>query len=182
MTDTVGYAPVIKLPRSKSSSSNFSTRRDKSDHLVSDILYIEGLSRTDQITEDDLMDLMQDCQPLEIHLELDGQLDGFIKFANKDGADRAFSLFNGIGLPDGDKLILHINHPSAKASPKPEAIVLQAKHLPLHTNNNSLYDLFRPYGPIHLCKTVAENGSAFEGTALIQYFRQLDADSALGAM
>lgn len=65
MTDTVGYAPVIKLPRSKSSSSNFPTRRDKSDHLVSDILYIEGLSRTDQITEDDLMDLMQDCQPLE---------------------------------------------------------------------------------------------------------------------
>lgn len=115
-------------------------------------------------------------------MELDGQLDGFIKFANKDGADRAFSLFNGIGLPDGDKLILHITHPNTKTSPKPEAMILQAKHLPLHTNNNSLYDLFRPYGPIHLCKTVAENGSAFEGTALIQYFRQLDADSALGAM
>jgi hypothetical protein len=65
MTDTVGYAPVIKLPRSKSSSSNFPTRRDKSDHLVSDTLYFEGLSRTDQITEDDLMDLMHDCQPLE---------------------------------------------------------------------------------------------------------------------
>jgi hypothetical protein len=65
MMDTVGYAPVIKLPRSKSSSSNFQTRRDKSDHLVSDTLYFEGLSRTNQITEDDLMDLMQDCQPLE---------------------------------------------------------------------------------------------------------------------
>jgi hypothetical protein len=65
MTDTVGYAPVIKLPRSKSSSSNLSTRRDKSDHLVSDVLYIEGFSRTDQITEDDLMDLMQDCQAIE---------------------------------------------------------------------------------------------------------------------
>jgi len=182
MTDTVGYAPVIKLPRSKSSSSNFPTRRDKSDHLVSDTLFFEGLSRASQITEDDLMDLMHECQPLEIHMEPDTQVDGFIKFANKDGADRAYSLFNGISLPDGDKLQLHINHPNVAANPKPEAIILQAKHLPLHTNNNSLYDLFRPYGPIQLCKTVAENGSAFEGTALIHYFRQLDADSALGAM
>lgn len=65
MTDTVGYAPVIKLPRSKSSSSNFPTRRDKSDHLVSDTLFFEGLSRASQITEDDLMDLMHECQPLE---------------------------------------------------------------------------------------------------------------------
>ncbi|KAI8580201.1 hypothetical protein K450DRAFT_238641 [Umbelopsis ramanniana AG] len=75
-----------------------------------------------------------------------------------------------------------MHHPSEGANPKPEAIILQAKHLPLHTNNSSLYDLFRPYGPIFLCKTVAENGSAFEGTALIHYFKQLDADSALGAM
>jgi hypothetical protein len=121
---------------------------------------------------------------LEPDTEVDGHIkvDGYIKFANKDGADKAYTLFNWISLPDGDKLQLHINHPSQGANPEPEAFIIQAKHLPLHTNNSSLYDLFRPYGPIYLCKTVAENGSAFEGTALIHYFKQLDADSALGAL
>lgn len=30
--------------------------------------------------------------------------------------------------------------------------------------------MFRPFGPMTLCKIIVENGSTFKGTALVQYF------------
>lgn len=44
-------------------------------------------------------------------------------------------------------------------------------------DNNGLYDLFRPFGPLSLCSLIVEGGS-FRGTAFVQYFNQEDSDEA----
>ncbi|ORZ13045.1 hypothetical protein BCR42DRAFT_70254 [Absidia repens] len=60
----------------------------------------------------------------------------------------------------------------------PNAPIFQVNHLPLSMTNNSLYNLFRPFGPIRLCKIIVEKDSTFNGTALLQYFNQKDAENS----
>lgn len=94
-------------------------------------------------------------------------------------ADRAYTLLNGVTFRAGIKLQLKINPPFGD-NPEPEAHagILHIKNLPSHTNNKSLYELFRPFGPMMLCKILVEQGSTYKGTALVQYF---NSDNALDA-
>ncbi|KAI9265523.1 hypothetical protein EDC94DRAFT_517117 [Helicostylum pulchrum] len=94
-------------------------------------------------------------------------------------ADRAYTLLNGVTFRAGIKLQLKINPPFGD-NPEPEAHagILHIKNLPSHTNNKSLYELFRPFGPMMLCKILVEQGSTYKGTALVQYF---NSDNTLDA-
>ncbi|KAF1803728.1 hypothetical protein FB192DRAFT_1279383 [Mucor lusitanicus] len=98
-------------------------------------------------------------------------------------ADRAYTLLNGVTFRAGLRLQLKINPPSSDY-PEPEAHagILHIKNLPGHTNNKLLYELFRPFGPMILCKILVEHASTFKGTALVQYFNPQDAQDAESMM
>lgn len=68
--------------------------------------------------------------------------------------------------------------------PEPEATaeILQIKNLPNNINNNALYELFRPFGPMILCKVLVEQDSTFKGSALVQYFNPENAQHAESIM
>ncbi|RUS15201.1 hypothetical protein BC937DRAFT_92759 [Endogone sp. FLAS-F59071] len=93
-------------------------------------------------------------------------------------ADRAYALYNNLYLPHHNCLLrLGIYPPGDAPEPESTAHILQVKQLSLTTDNIKLYNLFRPYGPIYWCR-LALDGGAFKGVALVQYFKQEDADSA----
>lgn len=96
-------------------------------------------------------------------------------------ADRAFTLFNGLTFRSGHKLHLKISQQQQQQEPQSQ--ILQIRNLPRHIDNNSaLYDLFRPFGPMILCKILVEQDSTFKGSALVQYFGSEDAQNAIMKM
>jgi polyadenylate-binding protein len=98
-------------------------------------------------------------------------------------ADRAYTLLNGVTIRGDISLQLKINSPSGD-NPEPEAHagILHIKNLPCNTNNKSLYELFRPFGPMILCKILLDQSSTFKGAALVQYFHSEHAQHAQDAM
>lgn len=107
---------------------------------------------------------------------------GVLRFPSAEQADRAYTLFNGASLKNGTRLQLRIN-PPGDGCQEPEATsgILQIRNLPLQTTNHFLYNLFRPFGPMSLCKVIMDQGR-FKGTALVQYFDAIHADTAVHYM
>jgi hypothetical protein len=99
-------------------------------------------------------------------------------------ADMAFTLFNGAHFNNGMRLSLSISPVDQACEPEPMSDILQVQHLPMDSSNQSIYDLFRPFGPMALCKIIVEQGptAVFNGTALIQYYHTEDADHAISVM
>lgn len=90
-------------------------------------------------------------------------------------ADRVYSLYNGFGFENnGGKLQFHLDD---AYDPEPKGPILEVKNLPLTIDNDGLYDLFRGFGPLSLCKLIV-NGKAFQGAAFVQYFSQDDSNEA----
>ncbi|KAG0187518.1 hypothetical protein DFQ28_006251 [Apophysomyces sp. BC1034] len=180
MAEPYPYAPVIRLPRSKSNStrSNFPetyqyNNGESTNYIVSDTLFLADLANN-QLNELDIRGLLQHCPPLEIQLRDRG--DSFLRFAEPKLADRVYSVYNGFTFPNGGKLQFRIYH-DEQFEPEPQGTILHVKNLPLHMDNNALYDLFRSYGPLNLCKTIVE-GASFRGTAFIRYFYHEDSEDA----
>ncbi|CDS05458.1 hypothetical protein LRAMOSA07986 [Lichtheimia ramosa] len=148
----------------------------KPDFLVSEVLYMEGFTAS-SISEHDVMELLKSCSPIEINLTV-----GVLRFPSAEQADRAYTLFNGASLKNGIRLQLRIN-PPGDGCQEPEATsgILQIRNLPLQTTNHFLYNLFRPFGPMSLCKVIMDQGR-FKGTALVQYFDAIHADTAVHYM
>lgn len=86
----------------------------------------------------------------------------------KQIADRAYSLYNGFTFTNNTKLQLQM-YQDSKLDPEATAALLEINGLPDYYDDNKLYDLFRPFGPLNLCKCVLKDG-AFRGTAFIQFF------------
>jgi hypothetical protein len=61
--------------------------------------------------------------------------------------------------------------------PEATAGLVQINNLPDYFDDNKLYDVFRPFGPLNLCKCIMREG-VFAGTAFIQFFKQNDSDEA----
>ncbi|KAL7317256.1 hypothetical protein PS15m_003640 [Mucor circinelloides] len=153
-----------------------------SNFLVTEKLYIDGLPNS--VIETEIMDLVKSCCPERIYLNRNHEVaSGYIQFKSKEMADRAYTLLNGVTFRAGLRLQLKINPPSSDC-PEPEAHagILHIKNLPGHTNNKLLYELFRPFGPMILCKILVEQASTFKGTALVQYFNPQDAQDAESMM
>lgn len=94
--------------------------------------------------------------------------------ANLYTAERVYSLFNGVIFANKATLSLRF---SIDDHPQPEGPVLEVNHLPPHIDHNTLYDIFHPFGPLSLCKSIAEHG-AHRGKALIQFFNLEDSENA----
>lgn len=65
----------------------------------------------------------------------------------------------------------------ASLDPEATAALLEINGLPDYFDDNKLYDLFRPFGPLNLCKCVMKDG-AFRGTAFVQFFRAQSSQDA----
>lgn len=153
---------LLQIPSSNSSL----------DTLVSSTLRFSGLGGT--ITEETLGSLLQAYDPTEVVIHEDGD-SGYLRFANADIADRVYSLYNGFGFENnGGKLQFHLDD---AYDPEPKGPILEVKNLPLTIDNDGLYDLFRGFGPLSLCKLIV-NGKAFQGAAFVQYFSQDDSNEA----
>lgn len=91
-------------------------------------------------------------------------------------ADRAYSLYNGFTFTNNTKLQLQM-YQDASLDPEATAALLEINGLPDYFDDNKLYDIFRPFGPLNLCKCVMKDG-AFRGTAFIQFFNAQSSQEA----
>ncbi|KAI7874250.1 RNA-binding domain-containing protein [Lichtheimia hyalospora FSU 10163] len=172
MTELISK-PVVKLPRKRQTLllADHEAFAANTDFLVSDKLYVDPLPPT--VTEADIIDLLRSCEPIEADLST-----GVIQFKSVEKADRAYTLFNGATIKDSNcQLQLRAHSSGTYGEPEANSGILSIYNLPLHINNHLLYDVFRPFGPMALCKIIMDQGQ-FKGTALVQYFRSTDADAA----
>lgn len=91
-----------------------------------------------------------------------------------------YSLFNGFVFTNGAVLKFRLA-PFENNEPQPEGPILEVKNLPNRIDHDTLYDLFRRFGPLSICKPITEDG-AHRGKALVQFFYRYDSDVAMGAL
>jgi hypothetical protein len=100
---------------------------------------------------------------------------------NTQIADRVYSLFNGYIFTNGTILKFKLLDDQQQQQ-QAEGPILEVRNLPSQVeDHNILYDIFRPYGPLSICKPITEDG-AHRGKALLQYFYRCDSDNAIGDM
>ncbi|KAI8973768.1 hypothetical protein BDF20DRAFT_671628 [Mycotypha africana] len=185
-----GYMPVIKLPTSKHKPSVvrqsrvFSTanksdisKEELFDHsndcLVSETLFLSKLPAN--IKEADIRTLLQHCMPVEIYIDKERDI-GYLRFSHVKYADKAYSLYNGFTFTNSAKLELQM-YEDKSLDPEATAMLLEVDGLPEYYDDNILYDLFRPFGPLNLCKCILKDG-VFKGSAFIQFFDPSNSDKA----
>ncbi|KAI9021648.1 hypothetical protein CLU79DRAFT_752606 [Phycomyces nitens] len=155
---------------------------DTHQFLVSDRLYLK--SHSHPVVEEDLRDLLRAYCPqeIELHWNPDQTTEGYIRFPNRENADRAYTLFNGTNRRKNTHFHLQITPPCENREPQASAHILQIKHLSTSTTNESLYSLFRPFGPMSLCTILTDQSARCNGQALVQFFNPKDAANAEAAM
>jgi len=108
-----------------------------------------------------------------------------LRFTSIENAEKAFAIYNNIKMETTSKYLrLLINDPSKTIGSEPSsaAYILQVKSLPPSTTNIALYQLFRPFGPLFSCRIQLQQDNKFRGSALVQFFRQEDAENAMKSM
>ncbi|OZJ05866.1 hypothetical protein BZG36_00932 [Bifiguratus adelaidae] len=181
--------PVVKLPKGRSSGSpdgngeapkdlqRAPSARSKND-IFGKKLYIINL--TSAVSEADLEKLLAKSGVVEISLDPSesAERNGHITFTSSQKADRAYALFNGVVLePHKFTLKLRIKDPKKGEDPLPSGTILSVSELPSIVDNTHLHELFRPFGPLYMCRTLLEGGK-FRGNALVQFFDDQHARSA----
>ncbi|CAJ0869405.1 1464_t:CDS:2 [Entrophospora sp. SA101] len=112
-------------------------------------LYVSDLQFS--ITENELRDLFEDIQPTS-------KLDAYNTY-----------------------LSLHINDPTSgiyDLQTQTNALILHVRQLSTTNTNISLFNIFRPYGPLFSVRMQVQDNK-FKGSAFVQYFRKEDADKAV---
>lgn len=95
-------------------------------------------------------------------------------------ADQVYALYQDYQFDNGTKLHFSV-YPDGHH--EAESMLLKVTCLPRYVQNTMVYQLFRPFGPLALCKLLLEqDDSVFLGTALIQYFYHEDSETAIQAM
>ncbi|ORX44068.1 hypothetical protein DM01DRAFT_1340477 [Hesseltinella vesiculosa] len=150
-------------------------------YLVSDSLYFEV---PQAISDHDIFTLLLPCQPLSIQRNKQNKhamATGWIRFLNKESADCAYTLFDGLVFRQSHRLQLYMT-PNGIKDPEPEGPIFQVDDIPYWVTNEYLYHVFRPFGPIRLCKILVDKNGTFEGSALLQYFSLKHANHAQAIM
>ncbi|KAI8972763.1 hypothetical protein BDB01DRAFT_809251 [Pilobolus umbonatus] len=127
-----------------------------------------------KILDYDIQQLLHEYHLTNIKRERGG---GYLSFPDSIIAERVYSLFNGYNFSNQSVLKFKLST-NDQYDPQAEGPILEVRHLPLHIDHNILYDEFRPYGPLSICKPITEDDT-HKGKALIQYFYKEDSDNAL---
>lgn len=97
----------------------------------------------------------------------------YLRFSRRDYADRAYTLYDGFKFTNGAVLQLRM-YMKPSIDPTAKGDILEVTNLASTIDDNDrLYDVFRPFGPLKLC---VSNG---DGTAFVQYFHQTDSAKAI---
>lgn len=92
-------------------------------------------------------------------------------------AEQAHALYNGVTFEDGSRL--HLYFTDGNQEPEPSAIVLQVMNLAPNVTSKDIYCLFRAFGPLGFCTIVSDEPNVeIRGSALVQFYKQDDADAA----
>ncbi|CAG8542743.1 1762_t:CDS:2 [Gigaspora rosea] len=181
MTTENTYKQITTYPKMQTNQANAPTNS----FLNQPKLYVSELQHS--IVEDELKKIFQDVDPVRVEIYRqpgsNAPVNGTIHFSSIENAEKAFAIYNSKKLEAYKSYIkLHINDPANPGNePQTEALILQVKHLPPNTSNIVIFDLFRPFGPL-FCIRLQYQDHKFKGCALVQFFRQDDANKALSTM
>ncbi|KAI8971826.1 hypothetical protein BDF20DRAFT_886710 [Mycotypha africana] len=155
-------------------STTYSTSPKQQQLSISNELFFEDMDN--KLTDYDIQNVLQGFKIFQIRREVGG---GYISFLSARVAERVYTLLNGYMFTSQTVLKFRF---SSNNDPQPEGDIWEISNLPLHIDHNSLYDIFRPYGPLSICKFLIEDTTAtttgHEGKALVQYFFRDDSDRA----
>ncbi|CAO3703677.1 unnamed protein product [Rhizopus stolonifer] len=87
-------------------------------------------------------------------------------------AEKVYSFYNGYTFSTNVLFKLSLN------SQVPEGPLLEIKNLPFGMDHHQLYDLCRPFGILHICNLIKEEGTQ-KKKAVVQYFTKQDSDTSL---
>ncbi|SJX63558.1 related to polyadenylate-binding protein 3 [Sporisorium reilianum f. sp. reilianum] len=151
-------------------------------HLTRPLLYISGVDAT--MTDKELAGLVFD-QVLPVRLRIDrtvaeGQTaSGTIEFQTLDKAEKAYATVR-------PPIQLRIQQDSSSKEPTASAKPRLVKQLPPGTDDASLFDLFRPFGPLRRAQCLLTNPAGihtgFKGRALLEFYSEDDAQRAESEM
>ncbi|CAG8458504.1 1021_t:CDS:2 [Acaulospora colombiana] len=154
-------------------------------YLEAPKLYVSELHFS--VIEDELKNILRDVEPIRVDIHRqpgngNTNLNGIIHFSSIENAEKAFAIYNNIKLDAYNTYLkLRITEPTNPNEPTSKAHILQVKHWPLNTSDFILYNLFRPYGPLFSTR-MQYNEQKYKGYALVQFFRQEDANRALESL
>ncbi|CAG8731735.1 13914_t:CDS:2, partial [Acaulospora morrowiae] len=174
----------------QTTSSKMPANRSDS-YLSTPELYISDLPIS--VGDEELKKTLKDVDPIEVTIHrqpgnINIPLNGVIRFSSIENAEKAFAIYNNIMLEAYKTYLrLQITDPTNHSSNEPQsnAYILQVDQLPVTTTNLILFDLFRPFGPLFSTRMQYQdkkNKGNGNGNALVQFFRQEDADRAIMTM
>ncbi|CAG8537621.1 12428_t:CDS:2 [Funneliformis mosseae] len=171
--------------------SSYSKMPNQADSISSPFFVEPKLYVTDfhySVSEEDLKVPFKDVELISVEIRNTTPISAVLNFATIDHAEKAFAIYNNSKLEtyhNKTYLKLLINDP-ANAShvnePSSNAYILQVKQLDIKsTTNFTLYDEFRKFGPLFSCRLQYQDNK-FRGYALVQFFKQSDAEKAAETM
>ncbi|KAL8279783.1 hypothetical protein RQP46_007878 [Phenoliferia psychrophenolica] len=154
-------------------------------------LYVGGV--LEAVPDERIVEALSECLRLRPVIErrtgsATAEATGYIEFESIEKAEKAYATANPAWLADYNcSLTLHLSPPSPSSPPEPtpRATVRVVKMLPLDTTAGALFDLCRPFGPIHRCvlhyAAAFPPGSGpaeFKGQAYVTYYDESHAQTA----
>ncbi|KAG1295074.1 hypothetical protein G6F64_013358 [Rhizopus arrhizus] len=146
---TTAVKPIIKLPPRSNRSNSISVKP------VEISIYFED--QENKLSDVDIQNLLQDFAPVQI---------------KRERAEKVYSFYNGYVFTNNVIFKLSLND-----SQQPEGPLLEIRNLPQSIDHHQLFELCRPFGSLHICKVIKEEGN-IKKRALVQYFRKQDSDSS----
>ncbi|KAJ9477815.1 putative Polyadenylate-binding protein, cytoplasmic and nuclear (putative) [Pseudozyma hubeiensis] len=179
--DTASQARAAPEPTTKINDDAAGPGRSHP-HLTRPLLYINGVDAT--MTDKELAGLVFD-QVLPVRLKIDrnvgeGQTaSGTVEFQTLEKAEKAYATVR-------PPILLLINPDSSAKEPRTSAKPRLVRQLPSSTDDASVYDLFRPFGPIRRAQCLLTNPAGvhtgFKGMAVVEFYREEDAQRAESEM
>ncbi|KAJ1972118.1 hypothetical protein H4R35_004854 [Dimargaris xerosporica] len=121
---------------------------------------------------------------VELASDTDGQAGrrGSVVFSTTHTAERAFATLHGTHVKALHGVLYLSSLPTVdpyKQGSELQQPKLIVRHLPRNADNPSLFDLFRPLGPLFACKISVTDGGASRGFAIVQYVDPVHSDHAI---
>ncbi|KAK0564419.1 hypothetical protein OC861_004293 [Tilletia horrida] len=149
-------------------------------YLTKPLLYLSGIDKS--ISDQDLAaKTFGKYLPVRLNINRDGPEDelatGTVEFQTLEKAEKAYATVRGT-------MTLSINQNAV--DPKPAAKPRLVKHLPPHTDDGVLYDLFRQYGPLARAHCILTNPAGqftgFRGMGQLDFYDETHAQNAQNEM
>ncbi|GAA5943127.1 uncharacterized protein JCM15063_005210 [Sporobolomyces koalae] len=152
-------------------------------HLKEPVLYIDGLAAS--VTDEDIVQVMHECLRLRLSLDRSSAstVTGTVEFEDLLKAEKAYATTNYQRFAQNTCTLSLRLSPVHGQDPLPQALPRVLKALPLSYTAGQVFDLCRPFGPIHSAtlqlSRAHSRGAArppqFKGEACVVFYDEHDA-------